>query len=75
MNDNENRLTEEEMDLILEKYSRITGKSRLLLDSNQKLKQMVENYKSKHGEDIPDAEVLLDFVPYLLEKIEAKEKE
>jgi len=75
MTDNEERLTEEEMELILEKYSRITGKSRLILDSNDKLKQMVSDYKEKHGEDIPDAEVLLDFVPYLLEKIEGKEEE
>ena len=36
MTDNEERLTEEEMELILEKYSRITGKSRLILDSNDK---------------------------------------
>jgi len=75
MNDNEERLTEEEMELILEKYGRITGKARLLLDSNEKLKRMVEDYKSKNGEDIPDAEVLLDFVPYLLEKIDSKENE
>ena len=75
MNEGEERLTEEEMELILEKYSRITGKSRLILDSNDKLKQMVSDYKEKHGEDIPDAEVLLDFVPYLLEKIEGKEEE
>lgn len=74
MSDNEERLTEEEMELILEKYSRITGKSRLILDSNEKLKQMVADYKEKHGEDIPDAEVLLDFVPYLLEKIDGKEE-
>ena len=74
MNEGEERLTEEEMELILEKYSRITGKSRLILDSNDKLKQMVSDYKEKHGEDIPDAEVLLDFVPYLLEKIEGKEE-
>jgi hypothetical protein len=67
--DNE-KLTPEEMDFILEKYSRITGKSRLLMDSNEKLKRLVEEYKEKHGEDIPDAEILLDFVPYLLEKIE-----
>jgi len=62
------------MDFILERYSRITGKSRLLLDSNEKLKKMVEEYKSQHGEDIPDAEVLLDFLPYLLEKIEKMEE-
>jgi len=71
MNDN---ITSDEMDFILERYSRITGKSRLLLDSNEKLKKMVEEYKSQHGEDIPDAEVLLDFLPYLLEKIEKMEE-
>ncbi len=75
MNESEERLTEEEMEMILEKYSRITGKSRLILDSNEKLRRMVEDYKEKHGEDIPEAEVLLDFVPYLLEKIEKKEEE
>lgn len=74
MTDKEERLSEEEMELILEKYSRITGKSRLILDDNEKLKQMVQDYKNKHGEEIPDAEVLLDFVPYLLEKIENLEQ-
>ena len=68
------KITADEMDFILEKYGRITGKARLLMDSNEKLKKMVEDYKEKHGEDIPDAEVLLDFLPYLLEKIEKKEK-
>jgi hypothetical protein len=47
----------------------------LILDSNEKLKNMVEDYKEKHGEDIPDAEILLDFVPYLLEKIEKAQEE
>ncbi len=74
MTDKEERLSEEEMELILEKYSRITGKSRLILDANEKLKQMVQDYKNKHGQEIPDAEVLLDFVPYLLEKIENLEQ-
>ncbi len=69
-----NGISQEELDFILEKYSRITGKSRLLLDSNEKLKKMVDDYKAHHGEEIPDAEVLLDFLPYLLEKIEKMEE-
>ncbi len=74
--DRENDLSQEMLDMIFVKYSRITGKADLILGSNQKLRVMVEDYKQKHGSDIPDAEILLDFIPFLLEKIEKnKEKE
>jgi len=74
MADNESNFSQEEFDLIFEKYSRITGKAQIVLDNNEKLEKMVRDYKKQHGEDIPDAEVLIDFVPYLLEKLEGEKK-
>jgi len=75
MDNSNNEISKEMFDLIFERYSRITGKSEMILDSNEKLKKMVEDYKQQHGQDIPDAEILLDFIPFLLEKFEKENKD